>query len=92
MIDGDVIQVSADATDRPQPQGQGEEDDQPSMRPSSYKTIVKLKKQVLTFDGNELEITPGMQVAAEIKLADQTVMQYLLSPVRKAFHDAARER
>lgn len=92
MIDGDVIQVSADATDRPQPQSQGEEDEQSSLRPSSYKTIVKLKNQILTFDGNELEITPGMQVAAEIKLADQTVMQYLLSPVRKAFHDAARER
>ena len=40
----------------------------------------------------KLHLTPGMQVAAEIKLADQTVMQYLLSPVTKAFHEAGRER
>jgi HlyD family secretion protein len=33
-----------------------------------------------------------MQVAAEIKLADQTILEYLLSPVRKAFHEAGRER
>lgn len=44
------------------------------------------------FDEEALKITSGMQVAAEIKLLDQTVMQYLLSPVRKAFHEAARER
>ena len=28
-------------------------------------------------------MTAGMQVAAEIKLADQTVMEYLLSPSEK---------
>jgi HlyD family secretion protein len=92
MIDGEVIQVSADATDRPQQQGQNEEKQTQPMQPSSYKTIVKLQKQFLAFEGDRLELTPGMQVAAEIKLADQTVMQYLLSPVRKGFHDAARER
>jgi len=31
-------------------------------------------------------------VAAEIKLGTRTVMEYLLSPVQKAFHEAARER
>jgi HlyD family secretion protein len=33
-----------------------------------------------------------MQVAAEIRLGDRTVMEYLLSPVQKAFHEAGRER
>ncbi len=48
--------------------------------------------QHLEFDQNKLALSPGMQVAAEIKLTDQTVMEYLLSPVRKAFHEAGRER
>jgi hemolysin D len=33
-----------------------------------------------------------MQVIAEIRLGDRTVLEYLLSPVRKAFHEAGRER
>jgi HlyD family secretion protein len=33
-----------------------------------------------------------MQVSAEIHLGTRSVLEYLLSPVRRAFHDAARER
>jgi HlyD family secretion protein len=33
-----------------------------------------------------------MQVVAELHQGRRTVMEYLLSPVRKAFHEAARER
>jgi HlyD family secretion protein len=33
-----------------------------------------------------------MQVAGEIHLGTRTVLEYLLSPVQKAFHDAGRER
>jgi HlyD family secretion protein len=33
-----------------------------------------------------------MQVAAEINLGTRTVLEYVLSPVRKAFQEAARER
>jgi HlyD family secretion protein len=31
-------------------------------------------------------------VSAEIKLGSRTVLEYLLSPVQKAFHEAGRER
>lgn len=92
MVDGKVVQVSADATDRPQANSPQQEDTPQNQPSSSYKTLVKLKQQYLELDGNKLMLNPGMQVAAEIKLADQTVMEYLLSPVRKAFHEAARER
>jgi HlyD family secretion protein len=33
-----------------------------------------------------------MQVIAEIHLGRRTVLEYLLSPVHKAFHEAGRER
>lgn len=37
-------------------------------------------------------LQPGMQVSAEIHLGTRTVLEYILSPVQKAFHEAARER
>ena len=94
MLDGEVTQVSADATDKPNQQQQNNADANTATAttPSTYKTIVKLKQQHLKIDQEQLTMTAGMQVAAEIKLADQTVMEYLLSPVRKAFHESARER
>jgi HlyD family secretion protein len=35
---------------------------------------------------------PGMQVAGEIHLGTGTVLEYLLSPVTKAIHEAGLER
>ena len=37
-------------------------------------------------------IVPAMQVDPEISLGQRSVSEYLLSPVSKAFHEAARER
>lgn len=96
MVDGKVLQVSADATDRGNQsnnnQPNSEKDTSTSTTQLAYRTIVQLNKQNLEIEQEKLHLTPGMQVAAEIKLADQTVMQYLLSPVTKAFHEAGRER
>lgn len=98
MVDGKVLQVSADATDKTNPNTNqnNQNDNSPNTSVANtqlaYRTIVQLDKQHLTIEQEKLLLTPGMQVAAEIKLADQTVMQYLLSPVTKAFHEAGRER
>ena len=98
MVDGKVLQVSADATDRGKSNAsQTNPNDNTASSANggaqlAYRTIVQLDRQYLSIEQDKLSLTPGMQVAAEIKLADQTVMQYLLSPVTKAFHEAGRER
>jgi HlyD family secretion protein len=97
MVDGKVLQVSADATDRSATNGnQNSTDSAQSTNTSTtqlaYRTIIQLSKQSLEIEQDKLHLAPGMQVVAEIKLADQTVMEYLLSPIRKAFHEAGRER
>lgn len=96
MVDGKVLQVSADASDKSSSNNQTTQNDQSQASSSTmqlaYRTIVQLDKQNLQIEQSKLALSPGMQVAAEIKLADQTVMQYLLSPVTKAFHEAGRER
>jgi hemolysin D len=57
--------------------------------PGSTMTPVPL---YLESDGRRYKLAPGMQVNAEIHLGQRTVMEYLLSPVSKAWHEAGRER
>ena len=95
MVDGTVLQVSADATDKSASntnQNNAEQNQSSSNAQLSYRTIIQLSKQSLDTEQDKLRLTPGMQVVAEIKLADETVMQYLLSPISKAFREAGRER
>ena len=60
--------------------------------PLAFRALVDLKSDYLESDGERYPLAPGMQVLAEIHLGDRTVLEYLLSPVRKAFHEAGRER
>jgi HlyD family secretion protein len=88
MLDGRVTRVSADAAEQA-PGGKGESQRSLGL---AYKTLVDLAAQHLDSDGRRYELTPGMHVTAEIKLGERTVLEYLLSPVQKAFHEAGRER
>jgi len=90
MIPGDVIHVGADAVEQGAPSGRNGTQAMPAT--AAYKVIVGLSGQTLSSDGKSLSLTPGMQVIAEIHQGRRTVMEYLLSPVRKAFHEAGRER
>jgi HlyD family secretion protein len=91
MLDGSVQQVSADASDAPG-KVPAESGEQPSAGSLVYRTLVALGDQHLSADGERYALSPGMQVQAEIKLGTRTVLEYLLSPVTKAFHEAGRER
>jgi hemolysin D len=94
MIDGTVLQVSADATESPNPNVRSDGltgRDRPT-GPLAFRALVELKQQHLSADGERYSLASGMSVISEIKLGERTVLEYLLSPVRKAFHEAARER
>jgi HlyD family secretion protein len=98
MVDGKVLQVSADATDKSATSNSQNNQNDNSQNTSgsnvqlAYRTIIQLNKQRLETEQDKLHLAPGMQVVAEIKLADETVMEYLLSPISKAFREAGRER
>ncbi len=94
MLEGTVAQVSADATESPNPNtrsGGLAGRDRPA-GPLAFRTLIDLKHQHLESDGHRYTLAPGMQVMAEIHLGSRTVLEYLLSPVQKAFHEAGRER
>jgi HlyD family secretion protein len=58
----------------------------------AFRALIDLAQEHLESDGRRYALAPGMQVLAEIHLGERTVLEYLLSPVRKAFHEAGRER
>jgi len=95
MLDGEVLRVSADSAEQGAAAGAnaaGQGQTKTGTEPLAYKTLVSLKHQSLEADGERYSLSPGMQVSAEINLGTRTVLEYLLSPVTKAFQEAARER
>jgi hemolysin D len=92
MIDGTVVHVGPDAADQPAASGKSGGDPSEGMPGLRYKALVRLDAQHLETDGNRLRLSPGMQVIAEIHQGQRTVMEYLLSPVQKAWQEAGRER
>jgi hemolysin D len=88
MVSGTVEQVSADASElpsaaAPRPVGTA---------PLAYRTFVALDAQELEAGGRSYRLVPGMQASAEILLGTRSLLEYVLSPVQKAFHEAAHER
>ncbi len=86
MLDGRVLRVSADSSERAAAD---------RARPSSafaYRAMVELADTELRAGDARHALLPGMQLTAEVRISDRTVLEYLLSPVLKATHEAGRER
>ena len=89
MIDGEIDHIGPDVAD---PQAGGREGLDPSQTIARYPVWVKLSRQTLQVDGKTLVLTPGMQLVADIHQGDRSVLEYLLSPVQRAWMEAGRER
>ena len=83
--------VSPDANEAPAARRDVPED-RGAAAPDGYRARVALSAQSLRFESRTLPLTSGMQVEAEIRLGERTLLEYILAPVQKAWHDAARER
>ncbi len=87
MLDGKVSLISADSLDpRQTPAGQA-----PSL---AYRATIELASSQLlsAATGERLKLGPGMLVMGEIHQGERSVLEYLLSPLRKAAQEAGRER
>lgn len=92
IVDGVVVHVSPDATEpagAPAPNAPAADG---GAMLNSYRARIALATQRLEFDGTPLPLVSGMQVDGEIRLGERSLLEYLLAPVQKAWHDAARER
>jgi len=94
MIEGVVHHISADATEAPSANTRFDAlggRDRP-MGHLAYRALIELKSQDLAVGGAKYALAPGMQVSSEINLGTRTILEYVLSPVQKAWHEAGRER
>lgn len=95
MAYGKVETVSADAADQ-STQGNSNAaaptDSAGRPQPLRYEALITLQAMHLTADGERFPLNVGMQTNAEILLGTRSVLEYLLSPVQKAWHEAGRER
>ena len=81
-LDARVARVSADASEQTSRSGNA----------YAYRAQLEPLTQELRLGDVRHALLPGMQLTAEIKLAERTVLEYLLSPLQKAAQEAGRER
>jgi HlyD family secretion protein len=86
MLEARVARVSADSTER------GGSDAGKAAGSYAYRAQLEPLAQELRLGEARHALLPGMQLTAEIRLAERTVLEYLLSPVTKIAHEAGRER
>lgn len=89
MIEGTIDHIGPDVAD---PSAGSRDGLDPAQTMAHYPVWVKLAKQALVVDGKPLSLAPGMQVVADIHQGRRSVLEYLLSPVQKAWMEAGRER
>lgn len=53
-------------------------------RGSYYPAILTLSKKDMLIDGKRVNLSPGMNITAEIKTGQRRVIEFLLSPVQRA--------
>jgi hemolysin D len=92
MVQGEVLQVSPDVSEAPAAKSDKNNPGSDNSVQGGFRTIVSLKAPYLERDGAKHQLSPGMQVSAEINLGNRTVLEYLLSPIQKTMHEAGRER
>ena len=59
--------------------------------PGSIKTLTLSQKDML-IDGKRVNLSPGMNITAEIKTGQRRIIEFLLSPVQRASSESLRER
>jgi hemolysin D len=101
LIKGHVAQIARDAQPDPELTQQTRSGTQTlsespdALRRSGalvYVARIEMDEPALVVDGKRTPVEPGMAITAEIKTGKRTVLDYILSPIARAAHDALRER
>jgi hemolysin D len=61
-------------------------------RGAIFPVVLRLDRPYLDVDGKRIGLAPGMNLTAEVKTGKRRVIDYLLSPVRKAADESLKER
>lgn len=58
----------------------------------TFQARIKPEKTAIRVEDREVRLTPGMAVSVEIATGTQSVLEFFLDPIRRAAHEALRER
>ncbi|MDE5454258.1 HlyD family type I secretion periplasmic adaptor subunit [Bradyrhizobium sp. CSA112] len=101
MLHGEVINVSQDAITREKPADRTggatqraalSDTSEPQGQELVYSARVSLDRTQMQIEDKTVSLAPGMAVTVEIKTGQRRVIEYLLSPLLRYRHEAARER
>ena len=57
-----------------------------------FPAVLSLQQSTIDVDGKRINLSPGMNVTAEIKTGRRRVIEYLLSPIQRSANESLRER
>jgi hemolysin D len=61
-------------------------------RGAIFPAVLTLRQEAIAVDGKRINLSPGMNVTAEIKTGKRRVIEFLLSPVQRAASESLAER
>jgi len=100
LLHGEVTSVSQDAIirerapERSSERALGTQHDssEPNGQELNYSARVSLDRSRMQVEDRMVSLTPGMAVTVEIKTGQRTILDYLLSPLRRYRQEILRER
>jgi hemolysin D len=57
-----------------------------------YPARISMNKQIITINGKEIPISPGMSLSAEIKTGQRRIIEFVMAPIFRYQDEALRER
>lgn len=93
-LDGELAWVGADALVRdPQSSIGASSVTSNGQAPMAYfPAHIRLKQTGVRVEGRQVPVSAGMNVTAEIRTGQRTLLDYLLSPIQRTLDEAVRER
>jgi membrane fusion protein, hemolysin D len=100
LLHGEVLGVSQDAIIRDRPPersseralGTQHDTSEPNGQELNYSARVSLDRTQMQVEDRSVSLAPGMAVTVEIKTGQRTILDYLLSPLRRYRQEILRER
>lgn len=82
MVKATVDAISPDALD----------DKSDPEKYKKYRLLLKLAEKTINISGENIQLSPGMDVTAEIKTREKRIIEFFLDPFRRYTQEALRER
>ncbi len=93
VIPGKVLSVSSDAVRQRDVQiTSSTSDAAANSGPLVFPVRIALGKETILINGEDVKLTPGMTVMAEIKTGERRVIEFLLSPLLRIQDESLKER